>query len=334
MMTTIHDTAIPGEDQPDEYDSPWKAAIEQFFPEFMAFYFPAAHTQIDWTQPYEFLDQELIAVVRDAELGKRLVDKLVKVTGINGNEDWLYVHIEVQGNKQTEFAKRMFVYNYRLFDRYDKPIASMAILADDSPDWKPDHFSFEALGCRHTLEFPIAKLSDYGADMEGLLSNQNPFALITAAHLLTKRTKGKPQERFEAKRKLAQMLYDRAWEKQQIIDLLFVLDWMMWLPDYLSEAFRQEVHEIEEVKDMNYVTSFEKLSRKEGLQEGLQQGVQQGRQEGESVMLRLMLTQRFGELPAEADARLKGASEDQLRLWGTRLFSAATLGDVFRDATH
>ena len=205
-MTNTNDTTISGEDQPDDYDSPWKAAIEQFFPEFMAFYFPTAHTQIDWTQPYEFLDQELREVVQDAELGKRFVDKLVKVIGINGVEDWIYIHIEVQGNAQAEFAERMFVYNYRLYDRYRKPIASMAVLADDRPDWKPDHFGFEALGCQHSINFPIAKLSDYGADIEGLLANPNPFALITAAHLLTQRTKGKPEERFEAKRKLVRML--------------------------------------------------------------------------------------------------------------------------------
>ena len=57
----------------DDYDSPWKAAIERFFPEFMAFYFPTAHSQIDWTLPYEFLDQELMAVVRDAELDRKSV---------------------------------------------------------------------------------------------------------------------------------------------------------------------------------------------------------------------------------------------------------------------
>jgi hypothetical protein len=37
----------------------------------------------------------------------------------------------------------MFVYNYRLFDRFDAPVASFAVLADDDPRWKPDGFCFE-----------------------------------------------------------------------------------------------------------------------------------------------------------------------------------------------
>ena len=30
----------------DDYDSPWKDAIERAFPEFMEFHFPAAHAGI------------------------------------------------------------------------------------------------------------------------------------------------------------------------------------------------------------------------------------------------------------------------------------------------
>jgi hypothetical protein len=55
--------------------------------------------------------------MQDAELGKRFVDKLVRVTLLNGDEKWIYIHIEVQGTRQAEFAKRIFVYNYRVCER-------------------------------------------------------------------------------------------------------------------------------------------------------------------------------------------------------------------------
>jgi len=47
----------------DQYDSPWKEVIERYFPEFMAFYFPDASAEIDWSKEHVFLDQELRAVV-------------------------------------------------------------------------------------------------------------------------------------------------------------------------------------------------------------------------------------------------------------------------------
>ena len=46
-------------DQDDQYDSPWKDIIEQYFPEFMSFFFPQAKEEIDFDKGYEFLDKEL-----------------------------------------------------------------------------------------------------------------------------------------------------------------------------------------------------------------------------------------------------------------------------------
>lgn len=52
----------------DEYDSPWKQLLEWYFEAFMHFFFAAAHAEIDWQQPIEFLDKELQQIVRDAEI--------------------------------------------------------------------------------------------------------------------------------------------------------------------------------------------------------------------------------------------------------------------------
>ena len=39
--------------QRTEYDNPWKEIIEDFFPNFLEFFFPAVYSIIDWTKPYE-----------------------------------------------------------------------------------------------------------------------------------------------------------------------------------------------------------------------------------------------------------------------------------------
>jgi hypothetical protein len=104
-----------------QFDSPWKTAIETYFPDFMAFFFPQIYADIDWSRGFEFLDQELQQVVRDAELGKRLADKLVRVWRLSGEETWVLIHIEVQSAEQAEFSFRMYVYNYRLSDKYNVP---------------------------------------------------------------------------------------------------------------------------------------------------------------------------------------------------------------------
>jgi len=76
-----------------DYDSPWKEAIERYFEPFTAFFFPQAYAEIDWAKGYEFLDKELQQVVRDAEIGRKYVDKLVKVWTKNGEEAWVLVAV-------------------------------------------------------------------------------------------------------------------------------------------------------------------------------------------------------------------------------------------------
>jgi len=229
----------------DNYDSPWKEAVEHYFPEFISFYFPEAYTQIDWSKEHVFLDQELRAVVQDAELGKRFVDKLVRVTLLNGDEKWIYIHIEVQGTRQAEFAKRMFVYNYRIYDRYDKPVASLAVLADEHANWRPDYFSYSVLGSETSIRFPIAKLTDYHDKVDELLAADNSFAIVTATHILTQQTRKNDQERYNAKRLLVRLLYQRKWDKQRVIDLFGVIDWMMRLPEELEQQLRQDIETLE-----------------------------------------------------------------------------------------
>jgi len=162
---------------PTDYDSPWKEAIETYFEDFMSFFFPVAHAQIDWSQGYEFLDKELQQVVREAEVGKRYVDKLVKLWR-DGAETWVLVHIEIQAQVDSDFAKRMYTYNYRLFDRYDRQIASLAVLGDEQPTWRPNSYGYTLFGCQVNLQFPIIKLLDYEPQWDSLNQSRNPFAVL------------------------------------------------------------------------------------------------------------------------------------------------------------
>jgi len=165
-----------------EYESPWKEILEEYFEDFMIFFFPEAHKDIDWKAGYTFHDKELEKVVRDAELGSRRVDKLVRVQRLNGQEAYVTVHVEIQGQYESGFAKRMYVYNYRLFDRYDQKIASMAVLTDDRKSWKPQKYSYEFWDSKSSLEFPVIKLLDYQDDFDMLVQNNNPFAIVVMAH--------------------------------------------------------------------------------------------------------------------------------------------------------
>src|SRR5947209_19238484 len=171
-----------------DYDSPWKEALDVYFEPFLALLFPGVHAQIDWSRGHESLDKEFQQVVREAELGRRYVDKLVKVWTKEGIECWVLIHVEVQTAREAEFPRRMYVYNYRIFDRYNRPVASLAVLADDDPSWRPDEFRQSLFGCEAGIRFRPVKLLDFAAYEAMMEASTNPFAKVVLAHLKARET--------------------------------------------------------------------------------------------------------------------------------------------------
>jgi predicted transposase YdaD len=258
------------------YDSPWKEVLELYFRQFSAFFFPQIYNEIDWSKGYQFLDKELQKVVREAKTGRRLVDKLVKVWRKDSRETWVLVHIEIQGQVGPDFAARMFLYHYRIYDRYARQVVSLAILADERLNWRPDHFGYDLWGCEISFKFPIVKLLDFKEQRDILEQSSNPFAVVTMAYLQAIETRNRPEDRFQIKLKLTRSLYNRGFSRQQILELFCFIDWIMELPQDLEDKFAQKIYEFEEEKKMHYITSIERKGVKQGLQQGLQQGLLEG----------------------------------------------------------
>ena len=112
-----------------DYDSPWKEAFRLYLHSFMCLCFPHVERAIDWSRRPEFLDKELQQITRDADSGKQYVDMLIKVWLLNGAEEWILLHIEVQHRSDPDFSERLYRYNYRTFDVYGRRVATLAILA-------------------------------------------------------------------------------------------------------------------------------------------------------------------------------------------------------------
>lgn len=116
-----------------DFDSPWKRVIERFFPQMMTFILPSVAQEIDWGHPYVFLDKELLSIQKAANVGHLNADKLVKVYTRGGQEACVLIHLEVQNSWQAQFSARIFEYYYRIYDKFKKPLMSLAILTDKHP---------------------------------------------------------------------------------------------------------------------------------------------------------------------------------------------------------
>lgn len=309
--------------QQTDYDSPWKEVLEKYFEDFIAFFFSEVHNGIDWSKGYEFLDKELQQIVRDAELGRRLVDKLVKVWRKDGEEAWVVIHIEVQGQVDTEFPERLYVYNYRLFDRYRRKVATLAVLADDRKKWRPKKFGYNLWGCKVNLKFPVVKLLDYEGRESELEKSTSPFAVVVLSHLKTLAARQKPETRLQWKVTFVKMLYEHGYSREDILELFCFIDWVMVLPEDLEQQFTETVEQYKEARKMRYVTSVERVGIKKGLQQGL---IEKSREDIVEV-----LKVRFAVVPNSIVTCID--EMEDLALLKTLLKKAATVEsiDAFRD---
>jgi hypothetical protein len=291
-----------------ELDSPWKDILELYVEAFVQFFFPQLHKLIDWNLGYEFMDKELQKVFKDAKTKQRFTDKLAKVRLLNGKTTVVYIHVEVQGQYDEDFAKRMFIYNYRLFDRYDTSVISLAILGDDNSDWRPQSYSYGLAGFKMSCRFPIVKLLDYQKNQlkwKSLEKSTNPFSIVVRVHLRAIETRNSNRQRLYWKKELFKTLYKANYTVQEILDLFRFMDWVLALPKKLEQQFNDFVTQHEEDEQMPYVTNIERFGIEKGHKKGLEEGaLQQSRQ---SVIEALKF--RFKRVPLSL-AKMIQAIED------------------------
>jgi hypothetical protein len=96
------------------------------------------------------------------------------------------------------------------------------------------------------------------------------------AHLKAKETRQDDEGRKRWKLYLTKQLYEKGYQREDIINLFKFIDWVMRLPENLENSFWQEVTQYEEEKKMPYVTSVERRGIQKGMREGLLEGIEMG----------------------------------------------------------
>ncbi len=295
---------------PVHYDELWKNIIEKLFPHFLSYFMPKLYADVDLEYGYEFLDKELQKIKLKGKKGKTLADKLVKVHLKDGTEEWLLIHVEVQGKHEEDFDRRMFRYFYRLYDKHDVDITALAVLT-----YKTDRqydFNYDVYGSKVTYSYNTACIAGYSE--EELQCSQNPFALICLAVQYDNLYRDDEEQKFHLKRKLIKMLRERAYTKEEIIELLEFIDDALFTTDTMkSQIFDEEATSILEEDKMAYVSGFRQRAINQGRQEGLLEGLLEGEMKGEMKGLlegiRGMLEIKFGSVPAEVQNKMQAISD-------------------------
>ncbi len=300
-----------------EFDNPWKQVAEDFFPELVAFFLPDAYLDIDWRKPAMSLDKDLPKEESEDVVGDRRADKLFQVTTLAGDPLIVFVHIEFQNEVDHDLPERMYIYNYRIYNKHRVPVVSLAILGDTNPDWRPDRYETECWGCTLCFRFRMFKLMDLLAAREQLEAHDNAFGLIILAHLAAKMTRNRQEQRFEEKLAVAKVLLGKKCDLKRFYGIIRFIDRVIDLPPELEPQFHKALKESQGEEAVTYITSFERVAKEEG------------RAEGQSDWLLHLLREKYGALPGWVIEKVDAGNSRQLDQWFKQALHAQALEQVF-----
>ena len=303
-------------------DALWKGLIEDLSDDFLKFFFPNAEEIFNFNRKISFLDKELEQIFPNNpnEFSPKYVDKLIKVYRKSGKDEWVLVHIEVQGSTDKEFEKRMFKYYYRILDKYNRDVTSLAILTDKSKSFHPSMYKKSFIGSSIDFRFNVYKVLN--ANEKELEQSDNPFASVILV-VLTALKKGKISEKslFDLKMQLLRKLYAKNYSRARITALLrFLKLYVRFESKELISKFDEELDRITNRSNTMGLKEFildreRKIARKEALAEGIEQGIEQGmsikeKEEKAIFTKNLILQSDFND---EKIALLVGTDDDFVR---------------------
>ena len=187
---------------PYDYDSLWKDFTRICWREVLYDFMPDLYNAADLTRDAVQLDKELHDVVaglgseEETQTTKRYVDNLLKIYLKNGKEEWILLHIEIQGRGGENISARMFRYQCMLFVHHNRHPAAMAILTAKRPkkEVEPGKYEAELFGTKIKYEYNVIKA--YELDDEELKARKTITSLFLYALKKGKESRKSEKDKF------------------------------------------------------------------------------------------------------------------------------------------
>ena len=269
------------------HDQRFKQLLKEFFPDFLALFFPALAQNL-LPEQAEFLDKEAFA-----NFGKglrRIPDLVAKVPSRNGKPEIIVLHIEVQVKRSKRFRARMFEYYMLLRLTHQVPVFPIVLYLGKGTGGQVYETYTETLGSEEMVQFRYAAIGIPEMSAEPYVLGDNPLGWALSA-LMVPLAGGRLEQKYVTlERSIESALSDI--KREMLIGMIDT-----YLPlgaeeegklkEKLEARFGQE-------EALRFVTPFERWAKEEG------------RLEGERRMLLLLLEQRFGELPQTIIQKIEG----------------------------
>lgn len=250
----------------------WKVVMEETFADLLRFIFPDADQVYNMERGFEYLDKELAELYPDPDKEKdsRFADKLVKVYHRDGEEEWVLLHIEIQGDtsKRLEFAERMYEYFARIRSKHRRLVSAVAIFTGQNGKNMPGLYTYEYRGTRLTYEYPTFSIVDFSD--EELDKSDNPFAqVVLAAKASLLEEKIPEEDLLELKLLIANKLQEKGFGKVKTMAVFnFLRNYVLFENPEMNRKFDEQVKLNDKYNIMDTLEYVRNEAKEEGLEEG------------------------------------------------------------------
>lgn len=275
-------------------DALWKKVISELFEDFMLFFIPTLAEEIDFSMEPDFLQQELFREIVDEKKGTNYADQIIKVQLKNGEEQWILLHVEIEGSPDAHFSERMFRYFYRIYERYEKRIVALAVITS-AEKTTPRMFKYSYFGTTLDYAYNIRNVSDY-CQIELEESDQLFSKIILAAKYMLQ-TKEEAVARYQFKKRLMREVFAlQEYPRKSVRAVFYFVDYLLRLPADFSKKLGTEIRPLIKKEGENMVQSEDwevsptliemfKIEREEGLKQGIEEGVNKEKEETARLLL-------------------------------------------------
>ena len=276
-------------------DEIWKDAVEQYLPLLLKRMMPEVYEDVDFSQNFTFLDKELRDTVQvslsEEHNAAKFVDTLVQLPLKSGKNQWVLLHIEVQGKGGEDISFRMILYCCLIFAHYRRMPVALAILTDKRPsDETPGKFEFNEYGTELIYKYNLFEV--YNQNDEKLLNSDNPFdSFIYAAKKYNDYMSDTKQKiKLEYLLKITRKLHALGLNTRERAGILILVNRLINLEDKeLREQYFNELKKLKGENNMAELTWLEERFRDEAIAQGMAQGIAigevRGKEQGRSETL-------------------------------------------------
>jgi predicted transposase YdaD len=289
-----------------DHDRLFKELLSTFFFEFLELFLPQVAAQVD-PNSLTLLPQEYFADLTSGE--KHIVDLLAQV-GFAGEDVGFLIHVEAQATSKADFARRMFLYFARLYQKYLRPIYPVVVFSFDEPFRKePITYKVEFTDLK-VMEFNFRAIQLNRLNWRDYLHQNNPVAAALMAKMRIAPA-DRPLVKIECLRLLATLQLNPA--RTQLISGF--VDTYLKLNTQEEQVFQAEIARLVPIEQ-------------EGIMQIVTSWMEQGIEQGEKSLIFRQLARQVGDLPAAVRAQVEQLPLPQLEALGEALLDFKSLNQL------